>query len=83
MYGRIYAILYDLGGSLWSTVGTFGLIAPKDRWEEDERVMELCLRTFRLDPAWAAKASQAAAQESIPKLVENERLPWSGQATCC
>jgi len=62
MYGRIYAILYDLGGSLWSTVGTFGLIAPKDRWTEDERVMELCLRTFRLDPAWAAKASQAAAQ---------------------
>ena len=62
MYGRIYAILYDLGGTIWSTVGTFGLVAPKSRWAEDERLMELCIRSFRLDPQWAARASKAAAQ---------------------
>lgn len=60
MYGRIYTLVYDLG-SIWSTVGTFGWIAPKSRWKEDERVMELCIRSFRLNPKWVRRA--AAAQK--------------------
>lgn len=63
-YGRIYAILYDLGGAIWSTVGTFGLVAPKSRWPEDERLMEMCIRTFRLDPTWARRASAAASKRA-------------------
>ncbi|MFH1153169.1 MAG: hypothetical protein V1793_05080 [Pseudomonadota bacterium] len=61
VFGRIYAIIYDIQNILWSTVGTWGLVAPKERWEQDERIMEICLRSFRLDPGWAARA--AAAQE--------------------
>jgi hypothetical protein len=61
MYGRIYALLYDLG-SIWSTVGTFGWVAPKSRWKADERVMELCIRSFRLNPKWVRRA--AAAQQT-------------------
>jgi hypothetical protein len=60
MYGRIYTLIYDLG-SIWSTVGTFGWIAPKSRWKEEERVMELCIRSFRLNPKWVQRA--AAAQQ--------------------
>jgi hypothetical protein len=60
MYGRIYTLVYDLG-TIWSTVGTFGWIAPKSRWEEDERIMELCIRSFRLNPKWVRRA--AAAQQ--------------------
>jgi len=63
-YGRVYAILYDLGGALWSTVGTFGLVAPKERWSDDERLMEMCIRTFRLDPSWARRASAAASKRA-------------------
>ncbi len=63
-YGRIYAILYDLDGALWSTVGTFGLVAPRSRWAEDERLMEMCIRTFRLDPQWARRASAAASKRA-------------------
>ena len=59
-YGRIYTLVYDLG-TLWSTVGTFGWVAPKSRWKEDERIMELCIRSFRLNPQWARRA--AAAQQ--------------------
>jgi hypothetical protein len=58
--GRIYAIIYDIHGVLWSTVGTFGWVAPESRWQEDERVMELCIRSFRLDPQWARRAADAA-----------------------
>gem|GEM_PF-921749 len=58
--GRIYTIIYDISGLLWSTVGTFGWVAPKDRWQQDERIMELCIRSFRLDPRWARRASEAA-----------------------
>lgn len=63
-FGRMYAIIYDLGGQLWSTTGTFGLVAPKDRWTKDERLMEYCIRTFRLDPAWVKKATAASAQRA-------------------
>ena len=58
MYGRIYTMVYDLG-LLWSTVGTFGWIAPKSRWKEDEHVMELCIRSFRLNPSWVRRAAAA------------------------
>jgi hypothetical protein len=58
MYGRIYTMVYDLG-ALWSTVGTFGWIAPKSRWKEDEHVMELCIRSFRLNPSWVKRAATA------------------------
>ncbi|MGB9436600.1 MAG: hypothetical protein WCB15_01555, partial [Desulfobacterales bacterium] len=58
MFGRIYTLVYDLG-ALWSTVGTFGWIAPKSRWQEDERIMELCIRSFRLNPTWVRRASAA------------------------
>jgi hypothetical protein len=60
MYGRIYSINYEIQGIIWTTVGTFGWLAPKSRWQQDERVMELCLRSFRLNPRWVQKASQAA-----------------------
>jgi hypothetical protein len=58
MYGRIYTMVYDLG-LLWSTVGTFGWIAPKSRWKEDEHVMELCIRSFRLNPSWVRRTAAA------------------------
>ena len=58
MYGRLYTLVYDLG-AIWSTVGTFGWIAPKSRWQEDERIMELCIRSFRLNPSWVRRASAA------------------------
>jgi hypothetical protein len=64
MIGRIYAILYDLHGMLWSTVGTFGWAAPKSRWQQDERLMEMCLRSFRLDPQWARRAAAASRQRA-------------------
>ena len=59
MVGRFYSINYEVQGVIWTTVGTFGWLAPKSRWKEDERVMELCLRSFRLDPRWVKKASAA------------------------
>ena len=59
-HGRIYAVIYNLGAGLWSTVGTWGLVAPKEQWEEQSKLMEVCFRTFRLDPQWVAKASAAA-----------------------
>jgi len=64
MIGRIYAILYDLQGVIWSTVGTFGWVAPRTRWQQDERLMELCLRSFRLDPQWAQRAAAASRQRA-------------------
>ncbi|MBT8352193.1 MAG: hypothetical protein KJO26_13310 [Deltaproteobacteria bacterium] len=59
-YGRMYSINYELQGAIWSTVGTFGLLAPQSRWKTDERIMEICIRSFRLNPAWVKKASSAA-----------------------
>ena len=64
MYGRIYTINYDLQGIIWSTVGTFGLLAPKSRWKQDERIMEMCIRSFRLNPQWVQRASAAARQRA-------------------
>ena len=64
MSGRIYSINYDLNGLIWSTVGTFGLLAPQSRWPQDERIMEICIRSFRLDPRWVRKASAAARQRA-------------------
>ncbi len=61
-YGRIYTIIYDIQNLLWTTVGTWGLVAPKTRWPEDERLMEFCIRSFRLDPGWVERASRAQAQ---------------------
>lgn len=63
-FGRIYSINYDLQGTIWSTVGTFGWVAPQSRWRQDERIMELCIRSFRLNPAWVARASAAARQRA-------------------
>ncbi len=60
--GRIYTIIYDIQNLLWTTVGTWGWIAPKSRSEQDERIMEICLRSFQLDPQWVQRASAAAAQ---------------------
>jgi hypothetical protein len=59
MYGRLYSINYELRGVIWTTVGTFGWLAPKSRWKQDERVMELCLRSFRLNSLWVRKATEA------------------------
>lgn len=64
MVGRIYTILYDLHGMLWSTVGTFGWVAPRSRWQQDERLMEMCMRSFRLDPHWAQRAAAATRQRA-------------------
>jgi hypothetical protein len=79
MVGRIYAMLYNLGGNIWSTVGTFGWVTPKHRWRRDARVMDLCIRTFRLDPQWVMRAAAASAQrgqqynEIIRQLNEADR----------
>jgi hypothetical protein len=62
--GRMYSINYDLGGMIWSTVGTFGWLAPKSRWKQDERIMEICIRSFRLNPSWVKKASAAARRRA-------------------
>ena len=64
MIGRIYAITYDLHGAVWSTGGTFGWLAPATRWKQDERIMELCIRSFRLDPRWAQRAAAASEQRA-------------------
>jgi len=64
MYGRMYSINYDLQGVIWTTVGTFGWLAPKYRWEKDERIMELCIRSFRLNSDWVKRASAAASQRA-------------------
>ncbi len=63
-YGRIYSINYDLHGWIWSTVGTFGWVAPKTRWKTDERIMELCIRSFRIDSAWAQRAAAGSRQRA-------------------
>ena len=62
LFGRIYTIIYNIQNALWSTVGTWGFVAPKSRWADDERIMEICIRSFRLDPQWAAHASAAQRQ---------------------
>lgn len=63
-YGRLYSINYDLNGWIWSTVGTFGWVAPKTRWKIDERIMELCIRSFRIDSAWAQRAAAGSRQRA-------------------
>ena len=45
----------DLQGVIWSTVGTFGRLAPQSRWDQDERIMEIYIRSFRLNPSWVKK----------------------------
>jgi hypothetical protein len=62
MFGRMYTIIYNIQNALWSTVGTWGLVAPKSRWSDDEKIMEICIRSFRLDPQWVARASAAQRQ---------------------
>ena len=62
VFGRIYTIIYNIQNALWSTVGTWGLVAPKSRWSDDERIMEICIRSFRLDPQWVVRASAAQRQ---------------------
>jgi len=64
MTGRIYSINYDIQGQIWSTVGTFGWVAPKTRREHDGRLMEICIRSFRLNPAWVARAAAASQQRA-------------------
>ncbi len=59
MVGRIYAIVYEIQNIIWSTVGTFGWVCPKSQRKEDERLMELSLRSFRLDPQWVKRAVAA------------------------
>ena len=59
MRGRLYAVLYDMGGQGWMNAATFGWIAAKDRWQESGKLMERCIRTFKLNPDWAAKAAAA------------------------
>jgi hypothetical protein len=59
MVGRIYAIVYEIQNIIWSTVGTFGWVCPKSRLKDDERLMELSIRSFRLDPQWVQRAAAA------------------------
>jgi hypothetical protein len=63
-YGRTYSINYDLQGMIWSTVGTFGWLAPKSRWKKDERIMEMCLRSFQLNPKWVKRAAAASSKRA-------------------
>lgn len=62
--GRLYVITYEIAGVIWTTVGTFGWVAPVSRWKEDARVMECCIRSFRLDPQWVVRASAAARKRA-------------------
>ena len=64
MAGRIYSINYDIQGLIWSTVGTFGWVAPKSRQAHDERLMEICIRSFRLNPDWVVRAAAASQQRA-------------------
>jgi len=64
MFGRIYTIIYKIQDQIWTTVGTCGMAAPKARWALDERIMEICLRSFRLNPQWVAKAAAAERQRA-------------------
>jgi hypothetical protein len=57
MAGRIYSIIYEIQGIIWSTVGTFGWVCPKSQLKDAERIMEICIRSFRLDPQWVRKAA--------------------------
>lgn len=57
--GRIYTIIYEIQGIIWTTVGTFGWVAPQDRWKQDARDMELAIRSFRLNPQWVQRAAAA------------------------
>ena len=59
MRGRIYAILSNLGAGAWSNAATFGWLAAKDRWQETSRLMEHCIRTFKLNPEWVRRAASA------------------------
>jgi hypothetical protein len=56
--GRLYCVLIDIGGHLWTNAATFGYAVPRDQWQDAERVMEFCLRSFRLDPQWVARAAE-------------------------
>jgi len=57
--GRIYTIIYEIQGIIWTTVGTFGWVAPLDRWKQDARDMELSIHSFRLNPQWVQRAAAA------------------------
>jgi len=60
MRGRLYTTLFTLGDSgLWSNIGTAAWIAPLDRVQQDGRLMEYSMRTFRLNPEWVKRASAA------------------------
>ena len=72
--GRIYTVIYFLGAGLWSTVGTWGLVAPVERWQQDGRLMGICLRSFRLDPQWVARASAAAYERGKKYNAVNREL---------
>ncbi len=77
MAGRIYSINYDIQGLIWSTVGTFGWVAPKSRQAHDGRLMEICIRSFRLNPEWvvrAAAASQRRAQQYHQVIQDMQRI---------
>jgi hypothetical protein len=51
-------------GAVWSTVASFGWLAPKSRWKQDERIMEMCIRSFRLNPQWVQRVSAATRQRA-------------------
>lgn len=72
--GRIYTVIYFLGAGLWSTVGTWGLVAPVERWQQDGRLMGLCLQSFRLDPQWAKRAGDAAYERGKKYHAVNQEL---------
>jgi len=45
-------------------------------------LMLSAVRDGLVEVSKAVSSGNYIGSESIPKLVENERLPWSGQATC-
>ena len=52
-------ILAAIGGGVWCNQATFGWVAAEDRWREQGRLMDRCIRTFKLNPQWVQKAAAA------------------------
>lgn len=78
--GRLYTVIHQLpGGGTWTTAFTAGLVAPKDRWGADERLMEYCLRTFKLNPEYVKAATEGAIRRGremvdLQRQINEERL---------
>lgn len=80
-YGRVYVVVYLLMPGYWTTAAVYGFVVPKAEWKEGERLMEYCLRTFRLDPQWLARAQEGAnrrtaAVADLTRKINADDVQW-------